>query len=151
MTFTYTVMYSRLTDLSTVRTISQTLHRCGNLGKETTRTLYLAIAGLLSSRGGRRGQHVGGRLWPERRLSLLGFIEVVAVGTAEGEVLKLVPEGHAIVGVALGADESVAVVGPVPHQVLHHLKQEEATDQISHCCTTYTMHRFSYNIAAYGK
>ena len=30
------------------------------------------------------------------------------------------PEGHAVVGVALGADESVSVVGAVPHQVLHH-------------------------------
>lgn len=46
---------------------------------------------------------------------------MVAVGTAEGDVLELVSEGHAIVGVAGGADEGIAVVRTVTNQILHHL------------------------------
>ena len=46
---------------------------------------------------------------------------MVAVGTAEGYVLKLISESHAIVGMALGADEGKPIVGTIPDQVLYHL------------------------------
>ena len=46
---------------------------------------------------------------------------MVAVGAAEGDVLKLISEGHPIVGVAGGADEGIAVVRTVTNQILHHL------------------------------
>ena len=49
---------------------------------------------------------------------------MVAVGTAEGDVFKLISECHAIVGVALGADEGKTIVGTIPHQVLYHLGGE---------------------------
>ena len=49
---------------------------------------------------------------------------MVAVGTAEGDVFKLISECHAIVGVALGADEGKPIVGTIPHQVLYHLGGE---------------------------
>ena len=46
---------------------------------------------------------------------------MVAVGTAEGYVLKLISECHAIVGMALGADEGKPIVGTIPDQGLYHL------------------------------
>lgn len=49
---------------------------------------------------------------------------MVAVGTAEGDVFKLISECHAIVGVALRADEGKPIVGTIPHQVLYHLGGE---------------------------
>lgn len=44
-----------------------------------------------------------------------------AVGAAEADVLELIPQSHAIVGVAGDTDESIAIVGTVTNQVLHHL------------------------------
>ena len=49
---------------------------------------------------------------------------MVAVGTAKGDVFKLISECHAIVGVALGADKGKPIVGTIPHQVLYHLGGE---------------------------
>lgn len=89
---------------------------------------HLAIAAGLPSSSivGRQWRYCArGRLRPQRGLSLLGSIDVVAVGTAEGQVLKLVSESHAVVGVTLRTDECIAVVGAITHQVFHHLEMEE--------------------------
>ena len=65
----------------------------------------------------------------QRWFLLLGWIELVAVGTAKTEVLKFISESHSIVRVTLRADKGIAIVRTITNQIFNHLQLERERER----------------------
>ena len=81
------------------------------------------FCGALPANGGLKPPSgVGGRgVQPGSHGPLLpGRIPKMAVTTPVGDIFELLFERHPVVGLALLANQGVAVAGPVTHQVLDH-------------------------------
>ena len=71
--------------------------------------------------------------------ALASLVDMVTVGAAKAEELKVIAQSHAVVGVALHTDEGVAVARAVANQVLHKLKVCKAfTSKYIVCVYNYT-------------